>query len=69
MDIMRKGRVIPAFFAAIAAVAVCLFASGCLGTGPSEGTKAQWKPKFVGTRDLPGAQGDNRYPARRRRRH
>ena len=52
MDIMRKGRVIPAFFAAIAAVAVCLFASGCLGTGPSEATKAQWKPKFVGTWDL-----------------
>ena len=35
-----------------AAVAVCLFASGCLGTGPSEATKAQWKPTFVGTWDL-----------------
>ena len=63
MDIMRKGRVIPAFFAAIAAVAVCLFASGCLGTGPSEATKAQWKPKFVGTWDLQEAKGDSSYSA------
>lgn len=57
MDIMRKGRVIPAFFAAIVAIAVCLFASGCLGTGPSEASKAQWKPKFVGTWDLQEAKG------------
>ena len=63
MDIMRKGRVIPAFFAAIAAVAVCLFASGCLSTGPSEATKAQWKPKFVGTWDLQEAKGDSSYSA------
>ena len=57
MDIMRKGRVIPAFFAAIVAIAVCLFASGCLGTGPSEASKAQWKFKFVGTWDLQEAKG------------
>ena len=63
MDIMRKGRVIPAFFAAIVAIAVCLFASGCLGTGPSEASKAQWKPKFVGTWDLQEAKGDSSYSA------
>ena len=40
-----------------------LFASGCLGTGPSEATKAQWKPKFVGTWDLQEAKGDSSYSA------